>query len=128
MEPRGGPGSGALRECCSQRSGAGTRRGCGLRGGFLSFSFCFKEDCVTVVHLYAARTPFSEERLVIQERKGVRAGAEFANGRESTGAQAEGWVSAGRTGWWVWREGTWVQQGSFQGSRGFGQRRIGNSD
>ena len=41
MEPRGGPGSGALRECCSQRSGAGTRRGCGLRGGFLSFSFFF---------------------------------------------------------------------------------------
>lgn len=101
MEPRGGPGSGALRECCSQRSGAGTRRGCGLRGGFLSFSLFFKEDCVTVVHLYAARTPFSEERLVIQERKGVRAGAEFANGKENVIRSTGRGMGVNREDWMV---------------------------
>lgn len=31
------------------------------------FALFFKEDCVTTVHLYAVQTPFSGERLVIQE-------------------------------------------------------------
>lgn len=81
MEPKGGPGSRALRVLLSEKRGRRQERM--WPPGSVSFSLFFKEGCVTVVHLYAARTPFSEERLVTQERKGVRAGAEFANGKEN---------------------------------------------
>lgn len=100
MGPKGKPGSGALKEHGSQdRAGAGKGMWRPRRVSF--FPLFFKEDCVTTVHLYAVQTPFSGERLVIQERKGVRAGAEFTNRKENVILSTGGMGVSRETRWCV---------------------------
>ena len=83
-------------------SGPGRRRegDVAFQEGFFFFSLFFK-DCVTTVHLYAVQTPFSGERLVIQERKGVRAGAEFTNRKENVILSTGGMGVSRETRWCV---------------------------
>ena len=99
MGPKGGPGSRALKERRSQdRAGAGKGMWLSRRVSFFSLFF---KDCVTTVHLYAVQTPFSGERLVIQERKGVRAGAEFTNRKENVILSTGGMGVSRETRWCV---------------------------
>ena len=78
-----------------------TGRGCGVLGGFLFFPLFFEEDCVTTVHLYGARTPFSGEGLVIQKRKGVGQVQSSRTGKNVILSTGRGLGVSRETGWRV---------------------------